>query len=549
MRIKLRIPFLFPLRHFVIPSSRMPLEPAKPRYLLTAQLLHPPVVFSGSLLECSLSVRLDTVQNDLTEPRCHVVGLVANVVGQYKVDQSLLKKHKLTAPGAVDLAVVSTSHTAADLWFDTKAVFASALEDNTNLLFCAPVSLDISEPRPTEQSFRLWTQLPSRLPPSVRGKLMKIAYKLLVAVQVKLGSRSSPRSHLLQIPFRLLPAPSMYQPVRALDMGPKPHLPPDIFHPSDNPFWTTTDQSEFAEFSRLFTVQPVGEATELSTTDSLHMVNAGQLRNTLLSLGVNHGNRPALSTKNRGRDFTWGSVYSGSKSACEESDQLMLGFDRPISATQPTNFMISCTRGFVVRFCLLRTLFRMDDTIRGFFDFSAAEVLCSKCQISLQSEERYSNYSAPSFVGAIPDDSVFEGTESTVAFTSQFLDEDGKTVFSSQDISDDCVRLSTWAEISLACLDHHLTPFNLPIPADATPQFCALSRPPSNLVIDSRWRLRLEFFIITDALSSTQAKYGTPATLNAVQTDRLAWSLPVQVVPSVLPTNVHAPPIIIQSGC
>ncbi|KAF6776809.1 hypothetical protein AHF37_04027 [Paragonimus kellicotti] len=94
----------------------MPSEPAKPRYLLTAQLLHSPVIFSGSPIECSLSVRLDTVQNDLTEPSCHVVGLVAIVVGQYKVDQSLLKKHKLTAPGAADLAVVSTSHTAADLW-------------------------------------------------------------------------------------------------------------------------------------------------------------------------------------------------------------------------------------------------------------------------------------------------------------------------------------------------------------------------------------------------------------------------------------------------
>ncbi|KAF7255521.1 hypothetical protein EG68_07723 [Paragonimus skrjabini miyazakii] len=527
----------------------MPSEPAKPHYLLTAQLLHSPVLFSGSRIECSLSFRLDTVQNDLTEPRCHVVGLVANVVGQYKVDQGLLKKHKLTAPGAVDLVVVSTSHTAADLWFDTKAVFASALEDNTNLLFCAPVSLEVGEPRPKEQFFRLWTQLPSRLPPSVRGKLMKIAYKLLVAVQVKLGCRSSPRSHLLQIPFRLLPAPSMYQPVRALDMSSKPHLPPDVFHPSDNPFWATTGQSEFVEFSRLFTVQPVGEATEVATTDSLHMVNAGQLRNTLLSLGVSHGNGLAFPTKNRGRDFAWGSVYSGSKSACEESDQLMLGFDRPISATQPTNFMISCTRGFVVRFCLLRTLFRLDDTIRGFFDFSAAEVLCSKCQISLQSEERYSNYTVPSFVEAIPDDGAFKGTESTIAFTSQFLDEDGKTVFASQDISDDCVRLSTWAEISLACLDHHLTPFNLPIPADATPQFCALSRPPSNLVIDSRWRLRLEFSLITDSLFSAQTGYSTSTTQNAVQTDRLAWSLPIQVVPSILPATVHPPPIIIQSGC
>ncbi|KAF8571346.1 hypothetical protein P879_00079 [Paragonimus westermani] len=420
----------------MILSSRMPSEPAKPRYLLTAQLLHPPVIFSGSLIECSLSVRLETVPNDLTEPSCQVVGLVANVVGQYKVDQSLLRKHKLTAPVVVELAVESTSHTTTDLWFDSKAVFASALEDNTNLLFCAPASLDVTEPRPTEQFFRLWTQLPPRLPPSVRGKLMKIAYKLLVAVQVKLGSRTAPRSHLLQIPFRLLPAPSMYQPLRALDMGPKPHLPPDIFHSSDNPFWAATGQSEFVEFSRLFTVQPIGGTTELATADSLHMVNAGQLRNTLLSLSADHGSKPAFPTKDRGRDFPWSSVYSESKSVCEINDQLMLGFDRPISATQPTNFMISCSRGFVVRFCMLRTLFRLDDTIRGFFDFSAAEVLCTKCQISLQNEERYSNYTAPSFVGAIPGDGTFEGTESTVAFTSQFLDEDGKTAFASQDISD-----------------------------------------------------------------------------------------------------------------
>ncbi|KAF8562955.1 hypothetical protein P879_11588, partial [Paragonimus westermani] len=112
-----------------------------------------------------------------------------------------------------------------------------------------------------------------------------------------------------------------------------------------------------------------------------------------------------------------------------------------------------------------------------------------------------------------------------------------------------CVRLSTWAEIGLACLDHRLTSFNLPIPADATPQFCAVSRPPSNLVIDSHWRLRLEFSLIADALTSTQAGYGTSAMLNAVQTDRLAWSLPIQIVPSIFPTTVHPPPIIIQSGC
>lgn len=69
---------------------------------------------------------------------------------------------------------------------------------------------------------------------------------------------------------------------------------------------------------------------------------------------------------------------------------LLLPYHLCISKLSHTaTFIISCAQGTVGRLCLLRTLFRMDDVIRGYFEFSETQVPCLGCHLSLQYEERY----------------------------------------------------------------------------------------------------------------------------------------------------------------
>uniref|UniRef100_A0A183B9B1 CUB domain-containing protein n=1 Tax=Echinostoma caproni TaxID=27848 RepID=A0A183B9B1_9TREM len=210
--------------------------------------------------------------------------------------------------------------------------------------------------------------------------------------------------------------------------------------------------------------------------------------------------------------------------------------------------------------CLLRTLFRIEDMLRGYFDFTDAQVPCLGCHLSLQYEERYLD---PHAILCEPVDlTSCRETASNTLFTSLPLNEKGEPQTLSFSFGTNGARITTWAELHLACLSKHLLPFTLPIPINATPQFCAQN---ASLLIDGRWRLRLEFILSPDTAWSALGS-GPPgsssynsgenpvsdewALSSYLRTEKLAWHLPIQLVssdPSIvcMPQNTSTMPIIL----
>lgn len=126
----------------------------------------------------------------------------------------------------------------------------------------------------------------------------------------------------------------------------------------------------------------------------------------------------------------------------------------------------------------------------------------------------------------------------------------------------ECSRVTTVTDLHLACLSKQLLPFTLPIPISATPQFCAQNK---LLLIDGRWRLRLEFILSRDtewfALGTKPPGSSTTDSVDGLlpdvwklpsflPTEKLAWHLPIQLVSSdpsmmCLPRTTSTMPVLL----
>ncbi|XP_075752578.1 RAB6A-GEF complex partner protein 2 isoform X4 [Rhipicephalus microplus] len=160
------------------------------------------------------------------------------------------------------------------------------------------------------------------------------------------------------------------------------------------------------------------------------------------------------------------------------------------SRRRPSYYNVTHQNGRVVRFCLLKSCFRLGEDIVGMFDFSEATVPCVQYSVTLQSEEHIS--AAASATG--------EAVHSTLGHCRQHA----------------------------FCLHLRTTHLHLPVPLHVTPTF-------GSDIAELRWKLHFEFVMTTSPVMQPGQKvpgsgdWQPPAVLD-VQT--MVWDLPICLYPT-----------------
>ncbi|KAH7962412.1 hypothetical protein HPB52_015963 [Rhipicephalus sanguineus] len=160
------------------------------------------------------------------------------------------------------------------------------------------------------------------------------------------------------------------------------------------------------------------------------------------------------------------------------------------SRRRPSYYNVTHQNGRVVRFCLLKSCFRLGEDIVGMFDFSEATVPCVQYSVTLQSEEHIS--AAASATG--------EAVLSTLGHCRQHA----------------------------FCLHLRTTHLHLPVPLHVTPTF-------GSDIAELRWKLHFEFVMTTSPVMQPGQKvpssgdWQPPAVLD-VQT--MVWDLPICLYPT-----------------
>lgn len=161
------------------------------------------------------------------------------------------------------------------------------------------------------------------------------------------------------------------------------------------------------------------------------------------------------------------------------------------SRRRPSYYNVTHGSGRVVRFCLLKTCFRLGEDIVGTFDFSQATVPCVQYSVTLQSEEEVSpaaSATGKALVSALPH----------------------------------CKQHAF-------CLHLRTTHLHLPVPLHVTPSF-------SSDMVELRWKLHFEFVMTTSPVSLPGRRppdcgnsWQPPGVLD-VQT--MVWDLPISLFPT-----------------
>ncbi|XP_065299174.1 RAB6A-GEF complex partner protein 2 isoform X2 [Dermacentor albipictus] len=160
------------------------------------------------------------------------------------------------------------------------------------------------------------------------------------------------------------------------------------------------------------------------------------------------------------------------------------------SRRRPSYYNVTHQNGRVVRFCLLKSCFRLGEDIVGMFDFSEATVPCVQYSVTLQSEEHIS--AAASVTG--------EAVHSTLGHCRQHA----------------------------FCLHLRTTHLHLPVPLHVTPTF-------GSDIAELRWKLHFEFVMTTSLVMQpgqqvpSSCDWQPPAVLD-VQT--MVWDLPICLYPT-----------------
>lgn len=164
------------------------------------------------------------------------------------------------------------------------------------------------------------------------------------------------------------------------------------------------------------------------------------------------------------------------------------------SRRRPSYYNVTHQSGRVVRFCLLKSCFRLGEDIVGLLDFSGATVPCVQYSVTLQSEELVS--AAASASG--------ERLLSTLGHCRQHA----------------------------FCLHLRTTHLHLPVPLHVTPSF-------GSDIAELRWKLHFEFVMTTSPVAQPGSQqspgpgghdeWRPPAVLD-VQT--MVWDLPICLYPT-----------------
>nr|CAH8855750.1 unnamed protein product [Trichobilharzia regenti] len=419
------------------------------------------------------------------------------------------------------------------LLVDAESLIASSLEPKSQLICVIPMHVKYIPEEHFKGPATLWAYLPHNLSPSVRGTLFKFAYKVVVAVQVK-NINSEIKSHLIQLPLRILPSKMMYQSLRIEENDAKKEgYPPDH---SSNPFWVPDTRDENSYFSFAFDeCSPVRERGEASSS---HLWEEKTARSSdELSPSVSQCEELSCSDQSA-QDAKKVYIYPS------KQEELM----NVLANSPPANFVISTSRGRIGRLSFQRTLLCLGDMIRGYFDFNEAVVPCFTCVISLESEEKYMLHSENPFL--LSDCKVATRNDEVQNYSIGCipLSNIGQSVCTNfQPLG--TTQYTAGADITLNCISKLMLPFTIPIPSNITPQFHSVSLSSPYIALDYRWRLHLEFDLISESSKKdvfdhlngktcVKRSYGTVWTFPSnIKTEKFTMDIPVQLVlstPSVI---------------
>ncbi|XP_064474965.1 RAB6A-GEF complex partner protein 2-like isoform X4 [Ornithodoros turicata] len=170
------------------------------------------------------------------------------------------------------------------------------------------------------------------------------------------------------------------------------------------------------------------------------------------------------------------------------------------SRRRPNYYNITHQNGKVVRFCLLKSSFRLGEDIVGTFDFAEATIPCVQYSVTLQSEEEVLGESSANG----------ESRVTTLGYCKQH---------------EFCLHLRT-------------THLALPVPVHITPSFRSdivpLSFYPSTIAVELRWKLHFEFVVTTTPvpLPAARTPSGNWHAPELLEVQTMVWDLPISLYPT-----------------
>ncbi|CAH8560880.1 unnamed protein product [Heterobilharzia americana] len=493
---------------------------------LVAKLLGPSLYSGGDVVKCEIAICSSPENVSKQEYQWSFTGIVGCIVGQCKLDNRQLTTSYQVAPKSLSLSNCQWKYDNI-LSFDAESLITSALEPKSHLICVIPMHVKYTPNTRLVGPANLLAYLPYNLSPSIRGTLFKFAYKVVVAVQVK-NVNSEIKEHLIQLRLRILPSSMMYHSLRIQECDIEEE---DKAYDFSNPFLIprAKDKKSYFDFAfdggfSTYSQSGVSSSHSSEKTTTRTTSSAGQMYSTL-SQSV-----PQYSRK----EF----IYATSRM------ELM----NVLACSPPANFVVSTPRGSVGRLSFQRTLLCLGEMIRGYFDFSAADVACFMCEISLESEERYMLHDENPFLAPECEIKTRKDEVQNYSIACLPLTKLGQP-FCTDFHPLGTTRYTTETDIKLCCMSKLMLPFTIPIPTNITPQFHSVSLSSPFISLDYRWRLHLEFDLISESSkmdvsdhlngkSCIKKPYGTVWTFpNDVKTEKFTMNIPIQLVlsdPSVI---------------
>ncbi|XP_053969223.1 RAB6A-GEF complex partner protein 2 isoform X2 [Anastrepha ludens] len=205
----------------------------------------------------------------------------------------------------------------------------------------------------------------------------------------------------------------------------------------------------------------------------------------------------------------------------------------------PKYYRISNKRGFVGRFCLFKSSYKIGEDIVGSLDFSDCKVRCVQFSVKLQSQEINLKSIANQVGGDFNDASSINSLDLASIASGTAVDNLHKSKTSGStrnaEVDEPIGKVSTFATIHQVCYAMTKTSVIIPIPLHVTPSF-------HTDLVELRWRLHFEF------VTSIMMNFGTPnpteGELKApaeIPVETMVWNLPITAIYAANPLQIYSP--------
>ncbi|XP_017481883.1 PREDICTED: RAB6A-GEF complex partner protein 2 [Rhagoletis zephyria] len=205
----------------------------------------------------------------------------------------------------------------------------------------------------------------------------------------------------------------------------------------------------------------------------------------------------------------------------------------------PKYYRISNKRGFVGRFCLFKSSYKIGEDIVGSLDFSNCNVRCVQFSVKLQSQEISLQSNANQTSGDLNDASSVNSLDLASVASGTAIDNLHKSKTSASarnaEAEEPVGKVSTFTTIHQVCYAMLKTSVIIPIPLHVTPSF-------RTDLVELRWRLHFEF------VTSTMMDFGKPNPIEGelkapaeIPVETMVWNLPVTAIYAANPLQIYSP--------